>query len=113
MSRAATIGLVMFAIASPAVADPTLIKLAPFHGSDGSQSQSALIADGAGNLFGTTCFGGANGSGTVFELQKGAKSVTTLVTFNGTNGANPSGPLFADSLRNLYGTTYRGGTKNV
>ena len=35
--------------------------------------------------------------------------MTTLVTFNGVNGAVPAGDLISDALGNLYGTTFGGG----
>ncbi len=35
---------------------------------DGEQPVDSLVSDGAGNLYGTTKFGGANGVGTVFGL---------------------------------------------
>ena len=54
---------------------------------------AGLIADAAGDLFGTTTCGGANGDGTVFEIAKTgsgyASTPTTLVSFNGANGAYP------------------------
>jgi uncharacterized repeat protein (TIGR03803 family) len=36
---------------------------------DGRQPAGGLVMDGAGNLYGTTGYGGAQGNGTVFELQ--------------------------------------------
>ena len=50
--------------------------------------------------------GGAYGDGTVFELAKGSGTITTLASFNGTNGSNPYASLIMDSSGNLYGTTY-------
>ena len=53
--------------------------------------------------------GGANGDGTVFEIAKTAhgyaSTPTTLVSFNGTNGAYPYGSLIADANGDLFGTT--------
>src|SRR5271165_5442956 len=56
-----------------------------------------------GNLFGTTQSGGANGDGTVFELAAGSGTITTLASFNGTNGANPETGLVRDPRGNLFG----------
>jgi uncharacterized repeat protein (TIGR03803 family) len=39
-----------------------------FNGSDGSSPSCSLILDSAGNLYGTTQYGGEVGSGLVFEL---------------------------------------------
>ncbi|HEY2446670.1 MAG TPA: choice-of-anchor tandem repeat GloVer-containing protein, partial [Rhizomicrobium sp.] len=56
----------------------TVFKLAPdgtetvLHsfktGSNGANPTAGLVADGAGNLYGTTSDGGAYGYGTVFEV---------------------------------------------
>jgi uncharacterized repeat protein (TIGR03803 family) len=83
-------------------------------GSDGFTPQSRLTSDGAGNLYGTTSFGGL-GFGTVFELSpngSGGWNETVLYSFTGgADGANPymSYVLF-DSAGNLYGTTYEAGS---
>ncbi len=45
-----------------------------------------LIMDSSGNLYGTTLMGGASSVGTVFELAHGSGTITTLASFNGTNG---------------------------
>ena len=45
------------------------------------------------------------GDGTVFELAQGSGTITTLASFNGTNGATPAAGLIMDSSGNLYGTT--------
>ena len=39
--------------------------------------------------------------------------LTTLVNFNGTNGANPFGSLIADANGDLFGVTEYGGTGTV
>jgi uncharacterized repeat protein (TIGR03803 family) len=87
--------------------------LVSFNGADGAQPEGSLIADAHGDLFGTTASGGANDLGTVFEIAKTAhgyaSTPTTLVSFNGTNGANPHGSLIADAHGDLIGTTADGG----
>ena len=90
----------------------TLTILVSFNGSNGSNPYAGLIADAAGDLFGTTDYGGANGEGTVFEIPKitsGYGTLTTLVSFNGTNGKTPEGTLIADAAGDLFGTTAEGG----
>ena len=84
---------------------------------NGSAPFAGLIADAAGDLFGTTRSGGANSDGTVFEIPKtgtgstGFGAPTTLVTFTGTgNGAAPFAGLIADAAGDLFGTTRSGGT---
>ena len=65
-----------------------LTTLVGFNGANGAAPDAGLIADAAGDLFGTTSEGGANGDGTVFEIAKTggsyASTPTTLVSFNGT-----------------------------
>ena len=75
---------------------------------DGSEANASLTFDGAGNLYGTTPYGGL-GYGVVFELSpkaKGGWSETILYTFTGgSDGAVPqSSKLIFDSTGNLYGT---------
>ncbi len=90
-----------------------LTTLVSFMGADGALPQDSLIADGAGDLFGTTDFGGADGDGTVFEIVKTrhgyASAPTTLVSFTGANGQAPTGSLIADAAGDLFGTTDFGG----
>ena len=56
------------AAAGSASAAPTETVLHSFTGSDGANPYAGLIADRAGNLYGTTLGGGASGNGVVFEL---------------------------------------------
>ena len=51
--------------------------------------------------------GGGSNDGTVFELAHGSGTITTLASFNSTNGAIPHAGLIMDSSGNLYGTAYR------
>ncbi len=78
--------------------------------SDGA-SPSNLLADGSGNLYGTTANGGASGRGVVFKLLPDGSSYKILHSFAGgaSDGSAPIGALFADSNGNLYGTTLGGG----
>jgi uncharacterized repeat protein (TIGR03803 family) len=104
---------------------------------DGNDPSSTLIFDGAGNLYGTACSGGANGQavrsacgdgfngyGVVLELSpkpgggcpSGSNSgnswcETVLYSFMSTpDGASPFSGLTFDPSGNLYGTTYGGGS---
>lgn len=92
---------------------PTITTLASFTGADGAYPFSGLVADAAGDLFGTTQLGGTNNAGTVFELvdtANGYAAPTTLLNFNGAgNGDAPLGSLLVDSSGNLFGTTSGGG----
>jgi uncharacterized repeat protein (TIGR03803 family) len=88
-------------------------------GTDGRNPQGGLVWDSAGNIYGTTLYGGANtigiGYGTVFKIDR-TRTETVLYSFqwgNGTDGGLPSGHLGLDSAGNLYGTTQTGGDPNA
>ena len=88
----------------------TIRALVSFKGTNGSAPQGALIADAAGDLFGTTQTGGTDGVGTVFELNRGASAVTTVASFEApAAGTMPSSPLIEDTKGDFFGTTSQGG----
>jgi uncharacterized repeat protein (TIGR03803 family) len=91
----------------------TLSVLASFNGTNGANPSGTMILDGSGNLYGTTVYGGASVFGTVFEVAHGSGTITTLASFNATDGAHPRGALIMDSGGNLYGTTNQGGGSGV
>ncbi len=90
-----------------------ITTLANFDGGDGVTPNSGVILDGAGNLYGTTILGGSgyygdgSGGGTVFRLSPDGQ-LTTLISFNGNNGAHPEGSLAMNSAGALFGTTSGG-----
>src|SRR5262249_40950997 len=65
----------------------TITVLAAFNNSNGGSPLGGMVMDGAGNLFGTTYAGGAGGYGTIFELAHGSSTITTLASFDFSNGA--------------------------
>jgi uncharacterized repeat protein (TIGR03803 family) len=73
---------------------------------------AALILDAAGNLYGTTYFGGSSGNGTVFTMKTDGTGFTVLHPFpaSPSNGGSPQAPLILDGAGNLYGTTHFGGS---
>lgn len=76
--------------------------------SDGGYPYTGLARDAKGNLYGTTCGGGAANAGTVFKLSKAGKEIV-LHSFSGTDGACPEAGLAMDGKGNLYGATFEGG----
>ena len=86
-----------------------------FNRSDGDHPVAGLIFDAAGNLYGTTYFGGAGwcgnpeGCGTVFKLTPngdGSWTESVLHSFRyGGDGMWPASGLIFDAAGNLYGTT--------
>jgi uncharacterized repeat protein (TIGR03803 family) len=84
---------------------------------DGFTPYSSLIADSAGNLYGTTTEGGEYEVGTVFELSPqadGSWVEQILLSFNGADGTNENlqSRLVLDSSGNLYGVATFGGAYN-
>lgn len=95
-----------------------------FDGPAGYDPQGTLARDSAGNLYGTTVYGGnSNGDcsmecGVVFELTPPASGTglwteTVLYSFCSqpgcSDGANPQSGVIFDSEGNLYGTASYGG----
>jgi hypothetical protein len=124
------LAVLVFTAALPICAFAAGPKMQVIHsftgGSDGSLPRANVIADVAGNLYGTTnaggsnnpCFGGFTGCGVVFELSPpktigGPWKETVLYRFGGgADGSNPVAGLVADTAGNLYGTTPYGGDQN-
>jgi uncharacterized repeat protein (TIGR03803 family) len=82
-------------------------------GPDGAAPLGGLVFDKAGNLFGTTYFGGVHRDGAVFELSPAAGGGWTekiIHSFNGNDGCNPMTTLIWDNAGNLYGTTSNQGS---
>lgn len=80
-------------------------------GSDGAHPKGSLIADGQGNLYGTTSSGENLKGGTVFKITPSGV-LTELHTFTGPDGFDPNAALALDADGNLYGTTFSGGNLN-
>lgn len=88
---------------------------------DGDSPNAGLVADRAGNLYGTTVGGGAyqdqygNGYGTVFKLAPDGEETVLHSFTGGADGASPFYGLIIDRAGNLYGTTGGGayGAGNV
>jgi uncharacterized repeat protein (TIGR03803 family) len=76
--------------------------------SDGQWPRAALVEGKDGYFYGTTTIGGAYGSGTVFRMTPSGM-LTTILSFDGFNGANPAAPLLQATDGNFYGTTPNGG----
>jgi uncharacterized repeat protein (TIGR03803 family) len=80
------------------------------------ESNSGLILDSAGNLYGTTFNGGTYGLGTAFELTRSSGGTWTeakVYNFGApSDGTNPQGTLVFGASGVLYGTTFKGGTSN-
>ena len=74
-------------------------------GDDGGSPVASLVFDNAGNIYGTTAYGGAVNFGVVYELQHSGNTwnQSTLYTFTGSpHAARPRGIVF-DDQGNIYG----------
>jgi len=76
---------------------------------DGGYPAANLTMDKAGNLYGTTNYGGAYDNGVVFKLAPDGTE-TVLYSFPGVDVVDPLGGLILDKKGNLYGTTLAGGS---
>jgi uncharacterized repeat protein (TIGR03803 family) len=74
----------------------------------GGTPVAGVIQGTDGNFYGTTIDGGANGDGTVFEITTDG-TITTLHTFDGTDGSLVYGGLVQATTGIFYGTTEHGG----
>ena len=112
------LGTLSWLVAAPQIASAQQITvLGTFSGlgNSGINPLSSVTIDASGNIYGTTLKGGGNdsnigGDGAVYEIDKGSSTITTIASFNGSNGQNPHGGVTFDSSGNLFGTTYSGGT---
>jgi len=92
-----------------------------FNWNDGASPRGRLVFDSAGNLYGTTTYGGGPSGcyftgdcGVVFKLTHNSdaswsESVLHTFTGEGGDGSNPDGTLIFDAAGNLYGTSQWGG----
>jgi uncharacterized repeat protein (TIGR03803 family) len=94
----------------------TYTSLYSFAGSanDDGYAGSGLVQGSDGNFYGTTEFGGTNGSGGVFRISPSG-TFTNLYSFAGypVDGLYPINGLVQGSDGNFYGTTGYGGTLNI
>jgi uncharacterized repeat protein (TIGR03803 family) len=88
------------------------------NGTDGYDPEGDLTFDHAGNIYGTTKWGGnvscqGNGCGTVYELAGSGNNWTETILHNFSgppnDGYEPESNVIFDSAGNLDGTTYHGG----
>ncbi len=93
-----------------------------FHGIDGEAPEANVTIASDGTLYGTTEFGGAQGTGNVYRLQPSTRALgnasgtwneTVIHTFGAYDdglGVLPwYGPLIFDRAGNIYGTASAGG----
>ncbi len=76
-------------------------------------SPNPVVADSAGNFFGTTNQGGSADLGVLFKLSAPTLAETVLYKFKpGPGGSQPYSPLYRDAAGNLYGfASYQSATE--
>lgn len=96
-----------------------LTTLVSFNNCNGSTPVAGLIQASDGNFYGTTVSGGESscpsgfqGYGTVFRVTPGGV-LTTVISFNSSNGVNPEARLVQGRDANFYGTTVGGGAYDL
>jgi len=91
--------------------NPTVIHTFTGAPKDGAWAEGTPVLDKAGNLYGTTYYGGAKNLGTVYKLSPGKKGKWTEKILHSFKGGTKdgSGPAAAgivfDTAGNIYGTT--------
>ncbi|MFZ0314854.1 MAG: choice-of-anchor tandem repeat GloVer-containing protein [Candidatus Korobacteraceae bacterium] len=89
---------------------------------DGGNPYSGVLFDQAGNMYGTTAYGGNGGCdfgagcGAVYKLTPSGGGWTESIIHNfvaGADGQLPAGGLIFDRAGNLYGTTANGGPTGI
>lgn len=86
-------------------------------GADGAETFAGVVRDAAGNLYGTTAYGGdfsgslcaGTGCGVAFKLSPTGKETVLYSFTGGADGVNPGASLLQDEEGNLYSTTIGGG----
>jgi uncharacterized repeat protein (TIGR03803 family) len=76
---------------------------------DGEYTDTELVMDSAGNLYGTSVQGGRYGGGTVFQVTPAGVHTVLYDFTGGADGGEPYKGVTLDAQGNLYGTAVTGG----
>ena len=76
---------------------------------DGEYTDTELVRDSAGNLYGTSVQGGIFGGGTVFQVNPAGMHTVLYDFTGGADGGEPYKGVTLDAQGNLYGTAVTGG----
>lgn len=96
-------------VSGASAADATYTVLHSFGGADGNGPGANVTLDDAGNIYGTTDFGGAHSDGVVFKLAPDGTATVLHAFAGGTDGAAPDGGVIVQGNGTIYGTAGSGG----
>ena len=72
---------------------------------DSNRPSDYFTKDKGNDIYFPSGLAGPTNDGAIFLLPKGAKTLTALHVFNGTDGALPVGAVVLDAAGDVYGTT--------
>ena len=81
-------------------------------GADGGNPAAGVVRDSAGNLYGTTVYGGSANAGVVYKLDTAGNQTAIYTWTGGADGLYPNA-VIRDPEGNLYGTTVFGGAADA
>lgn len=109
----AVFSVLVLALAVPALATTESAIYSFANPPDAYGPKCNLVADTAGNMYGTTFSGGAHNLGAVFMVTPAGTESVVYSFAGGTDGSHPIAGLVRDKKTGtLYGTTLYGGTTN-
>ncbi|HEY0975944.1 MAG TPA: choice-of-anchor tandem repeat GloVer-containing protein [Flavobacteriales bacterium] len=97
----------------PATGAYTVVQYFTTAATQGSYPERGLVQAANGKLYGMCRTGGANGFGTLYDLDLTTGNITKRVDMVNTNGQGPRGRLVVASNGKLYGLTNAGGANGV
>jgi uncharacterized repeat protein (TIGR03803 family) len=110
---ALVVSALITATAAPALAATESVIYSFANPPDAFKPQCNLVADAAGNMYGTTFSGGTNNLGAVFMVTPSGTETVIYSFAGGADGSHPVAGLAINKKTGiLYGTTAYGGTTN-
>src|SRR5579862_9861273 len=110
VSRILTTGAAISLLITAAWAANATKLVYSFGGSaDGEYTDTEIVRDSAGNLYGTSVQGGVFGGGTVFQVTPAGVHTVLYDFTGGADGGEPYKGVTLDPEGNLYGTAVTGG----
>src|ERR1022692_486539 len=110
-----TVAILLIVMAAQRVEGQTFSTLHSFSGLDGGTPTAGPTMDGAGNLYGTTQYGGTAGYGSVFKLVHtgGSWILHPLYSFPNDGGGNDGAEPYAGVTIGPDGNLYRSEERRV